>query len=116
MEKKNLLDINLQLFGEEDVADVEESEAVEPTEEPTEEVNEETGENEGDAAPAEQTAEDTIVVEAAEALSGEIAVFDVNGRMIAKAIAAGSRTEIQMPNAGIYIVKAGAAAERVVIK
>ena len=60
--------------------------------------------------------DNTIVVEAAEALTGEIAVFDMNGRMIAKALAAGTRTEIQMPNAGIYIVKASAAAERVVIK
>ncbi|MBR5958669.1 MAG: bacterial Ig-like domain-containing protein [Salinivirgaceae bacterium] len=60
--------------------------------------------------------DNTIVVEAAQALTGEIAVFDLKGRMIAKALAAGSRTEIQMPNAGIYIVKAGAAAERVVIK
>ena len=60
--------------------------------------------------------DNTIVVEAAEALTGEIAVFDINGRMIAKALAAGTRTEIQMPNAGIYIVKAGAAAKRIVIK
>ena len=60
--------------------------------------------------------DNTIVVEAAEALNGEIAVFDLNGRMVAKSLATGSRTEIQMPNAGIYIVKAGAAAERVVIK
>jgi len=60
MEKQNLLDLNLQLFGEEgEVADVEASEAVEPTEESTEAESEETGEKEeGNAEPTEQSAEE----------------------------------------------------------
>ena len=60
MEKQNLLDLNLQLFGEEgEVADVEASEAVEPTEETTEAESEETGEKEeGNAEPTEQSAEE----------------------------------------------------------
>jgi len=57
MEKKNLLDLNLQLFGEE-VADVEVSEAVEPTEETTEADETETVENDGSDAPQEQSAEE----------------------------------------------------------
>lgn len=60
MEKKNLLDFDLQLFGEEgEVADVEASEAVEPTEEPEVE-SEETVENEesGNDEPPEQSAEE----------------------------------------------------------
>lgn len=58
--KKNLLDLDLQHFAEEgEVADVEASEAVEPTEETTEGVNEETGEKEeGNAEPTEQTPEE----------------------------------------------------------
>ena len=60
MEKKNLLDFDLQLFGEEgEVADVEASEAVEPTEdEETETESEETGETTESAEPHEQTAEE----------------------------------------------------------
>lgn len=59
MEKKNLLDLNLQLFGEEgEVTDVEVSEAVEPMEETTEVESEETVENEGNDEPAEQSAEE----------------------------------------------------------
>ena len=59
MKEKNLLDLDLQLFGEEEVADVEESEAVEPTEEETTEAeSEETGEIDGAAEPQEQSAED----------------------------------------------------------
>ena len=58
MEKKNLLDLDLQLFAEDEVADVEEPEVVDSAEETTEESEEETGENEGDAAPTEQTAEE----------------------------------------------------------
>lgn len=59
MEKQNLLDLNLQLFGEEgEVTDVEASEAVEPTEE-AEAESEETGEKEeGNAEPTEQSAEE----------------------------------------------------------
>ena len=58
----------------------------------------------------------TIVVEAADAIEGEIAVFDVNGRMVVKTLAAGSRTEIQMQREGLYIVRVGNQAKRVVIK
>jgi transcriptional regulator of met regulon len=60
MEKKNLLDLDLQLFGEEgEVADVEASEAVEPTEETTESEEVETGvEESGDAEPQPQSDEE----------------------------------------------------------
>ncbi|MBP5667077.1 MAG: bacterial Ig-like domain-containing protein, partial [Salinivirgaceae bacterium] len=57
-----------------------------------------------------------IVVEAADAITGEIAVFDVNGRMVRKTLAAGTRTEIQMQRQGLYIVRVGNQAKRVVIK
>ena len=57
----------------------------------------------------------TIVVEAADALTGEIAVFDVNGRMVVKTLAAGSRTEIAMPRQGLYIVRVGTESKRVVV-
>ena len=57
----------------------------------------------------------TIVVEAVDALTGEIAVFDVNGRMVVKTLAAGSRTEIAMPRQGLYIVRVGAESKRVVV-
>ena len=57
-----------------------------------------------------------IVVEAADAITGEIAVFDVNGRMVRKTLAAGTRTEIQMQRQGLYIVRYGNQAKRVVIK
>jgi transcriptional regulator of met regulon len=57
MREKNLLDLDLQFFGEEEVADVEESEAVEPTEE-AEVESEETGETDGDSEPHEQSAEE----------------------------------------------------------
>ena len=59
--EKNLLDLNLQLFADEEVADAEVSETVEPTEdETTEDVETETGETEedGNAEPQEQTAEE----------------------------------------------------------
>jgi transcriptional regulator of met regulon len=55
--KKNLLDLDLQHFAEEEVADAEVSEAVEPTEEPEAEETE-TGESDGDSEPQEQSAED----------------------------------------------------------
>ena len=58
MEKKNLLDLDLQLFAEEEVADVEEPEVVDSAEETTEESEEETGETDGDSEPHEQTAEE----------------------------------------------------------
>ena len=61
MKEKNLLDLNLQLFADEEVADAEVSEAVEPKEETTEETETETGETEeedGNAEPQEQSAED----------------------------------------------------------
>ena len=59
--------------------------------------------------------DNTIVVEA-EADGSEIAVFDLNGRMVAKALATGSRTEIEMSVAGIYVVRVGNTAERVAVK
>lgn len=60
MEKKNLLDFNLQLFAEEgEVADVEESEAVEPTEDESLEDDVETGETEeAESAEPQQSDED----------------------------------------------------------
>ena len=60
MEKKNLLDLDLQLFGEEgEVADVEASEAVEPTEETTESEETETVEEEnGNDEPQPQSDEE----------------------------------------------------------
>ena len=60
MEKKNLLDLDLQLFSEEgEVTDAEVSEAVEPTEDETEAVESETVEDEdGNDEPHEQTAEE----------------------------------------------------------
>ena len=57
----------------------------------------------------------TIVVEAAEAITGEIAVFDVNGRMVAKEQAAGTRTELEMTNTGVYIVRVGDITKRVMV-
>ncbi|MBO4602973.1 MAG: bacterial Ig-like domain-containing protein [Salinivirgaceae bacterium] len=59
--------------------------------------------------------ENTIVVEA-EADGSEIAVFDVNGRMVAKATATSSRTEIEMSEAGVYVVRIGNTAQSVAIK
>lgn len=60
MEKKNLLDFDLQLFSEEgEVADVEESEAVEPTEDESLEDDVETGETEeAESAEPQQSDED----------------------------------------------------------
>lgn len=60
MEKKNLLDFELQLFGEEgEVADVEVSEAVEPTEDESDVDEVETGETEEtETAEPQQSAED----------------------------------------------------------
>ena len=57
--KKHLLDLDLQLFAEEgEVADVEASEAVEPTEEATESEEAETGESDGDSEPQPQSDEE----------------------------------------------------------
>ena len=56
-----------------------------------------------------------IVVESADALEGKISIFDVNGRMVAKELAAGTRTEIKMSRQGVYIVKVGDAAKRVLV-
>ena len=60
MENKNLLDFELQLFAEEgEVADVEESEAVEPTEDESLEDDVETGETEkAESAEPQQSDED----------------------------------------------------------
>lgn len=58
MVNRNLLDLDLQKFSEDEVADVEVSETVEPTED-TEVEDEETGEEEvGDAEPQRQSAEE----------------------------------------------------------
>lgn len=57
----------------------------------------------------------TIVVELTEANGDEISVFDVNGRMIAKAQANSSRVIIKIPAAGIYMVNIGQATEKVVL-
>ena len=59
--------------------------------------------------------QNVIVVESADALEGEISIFDVNGRMVAKELAAGSRTEIMMQHQGIYIVKVNNTAKRVMV-
>ena len=53
-----------------------------------------------------------IVVEDADA---EVSVFDINGRMIAKAKAVSSRIELPMAIQGVYIVKVGNAVKRVAI-
>ena len=59
MENKNLLDLDLQLFGEEgEAADVEVSEAVEPTEEPEAESEETVEQESGNDEPPEQSAEE----------------------------------------------------------
>ena len=59
--------------------------------------------------------QNVIVVEADDAITGEIAVFDVNGRMVRKTLAAGTRTEIEMPRQGLYIVRVGTEAKRVMV-
>ena len=56
-----------------------------------------------------------IIVETADAIEGEIAVFDANGRMVAKEFAAGNRTEIIMQHEGLYIVRFGNTSKRVVV-
>ena len=54
----------------------------------------------------------TIVVENA---TDDIFVFDANGRLVAMDRAIDQRTEIQIANTGVYIVKTGATAKRVVV-
>ena len=56
-----------------------------------------------------------VVVENAEITNGEIEVFDINGRMVAKATANSSRVEIPMKAQGVYIVRVGNVAKRVVV-
>lgn len=56
-----------------------------------------------------------VVVENAETTNSEIAVFDINGRMVAKATANGNRIEIPMRAQGVYIVRVGGIAKRVVV-
>lgn len=58
---------------------------------------------------------DAIIVEAAEAIDGEIAIFDMNGRMVAKELAVGTRTEIKMPTEGVYVVSVNGENKRVVV-
>lgn len=55
----------------------------------------------------------TIVVENAYA---DIAVFDINGRMVAKRTANNSRIELQLPKSGLFIVKVGSTSRKVVLK
>ena len=56
-----------------------------------------------------------VVVENAETNKGKIEVFDINGRMVAKSTANNSRIEIPMKAQGVYIVRVGAIAKRVVV-
>ena len=53
------------------------------------------------------TRQNVIIVEAAEAIKSEVSVFDINGRLVAKEFATGARTEIAMPQQGLYIVRVG---------
>ncbi|MBO4601724.1 MAG: Ig-like domain-containing protein [Salinivirgaceae bacterium] len=55
----------------------------------------------------------TVVVENANA---DIAIFDVNGRMVAKRTANNSRIEMQLPKNGLYIVKVGSTSQKVILK
>lgn len=55
----------------------------------------------------------TIVVENAYA---DIAIFDINGRMVAKRTANNSRIELQLPKSGLFIVKVGSTSRKVVLK
>ena len=57
----------------------------------------------------------TIVVETAEPSDEFIHVFDANGRLVAKELATSNRTEIAMTRQGLYIVRIGDKAERVVV-
>ena len=57
----------------------------------------------------------TIVVETAEPSNEYIHVFDANGRLVAKELATANRTEIKMTRQGLYIVRMGNKAERVVV-
>ncbi|MBR6083530.1 MAG: bacterial Ig-like domain-containing protein, partial [Salinivirgaceae bacterium] len=57
----------------------------------------------------------TIVVETAEPAAGYVFVFDANGRLVAKELATSNRTEIAMTRQGLYIVRIGDKAERVVV-
>ncbi len=57
--------------------------------------------------------QNVIVVENADA---EIYVYDAMGRLVERNIGNNSRTEIRMNNAGVYIVKVGNTAKRVMVK
>ena len=56
-----------------------------------------------------------IIVENAENGNNEIEIFDINGRMIAKTTANSSHMEIPMTTQGVYIVRVGANAKRVIV-
>ncbi|MBR6082909.1 MAG: T9SS type A sorting domain-containing protein [Salinivirgaceae bacterium] len=56
-----------------------------------------------------------IVVENVEPANAEIDVFDINGRMVAKAITNSNHVEIPMKADGVYIVKVGNVAKRVMV-
>ena len=56
-----------------------------------------------------------IVVELAEGINNDVEVFDVNGRMVVKVTANSNRIEIPMRAQGVFIVRVGGVAKRVVV-
>ncbi len=71
---------------------------------------------ENEAAVAIYAIGQTVIVEVAEPNGDEIIVVDVNGRVVAKAQANSTRTEITLPAAGIYMVSVGQTTEKVVLQ
>ena len=59
--------------------------------------------------------DNNVVVENAETTNSEIEVFDINGRIVAKSAANSNRIEIPMRAQGVYIVRVGNVAKRVVV-
>lgn len=70
----------------------------------------------GEAATSIYAVDLTVVVEVAEADGAEISVVDMNGRVVAKAQANSTRTEIALPTAGVYVVSVGQTTEKVVLQ
>lgn len=70
----------------------------------------------GEAATSIYAIDLTVVVEVAEADGAEISVVDMNGRVVAKAQANSTRTEIALPTAGVYVVSVGQTTEKVVLQ
>lgn len=70
----------------------------------------------GEAATSIYAIDLTVVVEVAEADGAEISVVDMNGRVVAKAQANSTRTEIALPIAGVYVVSVGQTTEKVVLQ